>query len=87
MSHPVNDMIADDAIDQVAAMSDHQVLNSLFEDHGIATPISGKMVNQDDLAILMDAKRDQLTDLVYHCLLYTSPSPRDKRQSRMPSSA
>ena len=24
---------------------------------------------------------------VYCCLLYTSPSPRDKRQSRMPSSA
>ena len=26
-------------------------------------------------------------DGVYVCLLYTSPSPRDKRQSRMPSSA
>ena len=25
--------------------------------------------------------------LLYTCLLYTSPSPRDKRQSRMPSSA
>ena len=25
--------------------------------------------------------------LIYICLLYTSPSPRDKRQSRMPSSA
>ena len=25
--------------------------------------------------------------LAYDCLLYTSPSPRDKRQSRMPSSA
>ena len=25
--------------------------------------------------------------LVHRCLLYTSPSPRDKRQSRMPSSA
>ena len=25
--------------------------------------------------------------LPYVCLLYTSPSPRDKRQSRMPSSA
>ena len=25
--------------------------------------------------------------LVLFCLLYTSPSPRDKRQSRMPSSA
>ena len=27
------------------------------------------------------------TGLLPHCLLYTSPSPRDKRQSRMPSSA
>ena len=25
--------------------------------------------------------------LLFLCLLYTSPSPRDKRQSRMPSSA
>ena len=25
--------------------------------------------------------------LKFNCLLYTSPSPRDKRQSRMPSSA
>ena len=27
------------------------------------------------------------THHTYNCLLYTSPSPRDKRQSRMPSSA
>ena len=27
------------------------------------------------------------TNVAYGCLLYTSPSPRDKRQSRMPSSA
>ena len=27
------------------------------------------------------------TMLINDCLLYTSPSPRDKRQSRMPSSA
>ena len=26
-------------------------------------------------------------DMLFVCLLYTSPSPRDKRQSRMPSSA
>ena len=25
--------------------------------------------------------------LSYHCLLYTSPSPRDRQKSRMPSSA
>ena len=29
----------------------------------------------------------QLTVRAHDCLLYTSPSPRDKRQSRMPSSA
>ena len=28
-----------------------------------------------------------VTATTYTCLLYTSPSPRDKRQSRMPSSA
>ena len=27
------------------------------------------------------------TGFNWYCLLYTSPSPRDKRQSRMPSSA
>ena len=27
------------------------------------------------------------TALLEHCLLYTSPSPRDQRGSRMPSSA
>ena len=30
---------------------------------------------------------DPRLDLVYNCLLYTSPSPRDGLLSRMPSSA
>ena len=35
-----------------------------------------------------DAKEaDAASDSADTCLLYTSPSPRDKRQSRMPSSA
>ena len=33
------------------------------------------------------ASLDALLDDLKACLLYTSPSPRDKRQSRMPSSA
>ena len=33
------------------------------------------------------AEPDGYTMLLCDCLLYTSPSPRDKRQSRMPSSA
>ena len=36
-----------------------------------------------------DAGDDEVLDPTWNegCLLYTSPSPRDKRQSRMPSSA
>ena len=39
-----------------------------------------------------EVKADSLPSLIESvyasvCLLYTSPSPRDKRQSRMPSSA
>ena len=33
------------------------------------------------------SKVPKVFDRLYVCLLYTSPSPRDKRQSRMPSSA
>ena len=50
----------------------------------------GKLVN---LCGWVDRRRDHggviFIDLRDHsgCLLYTSPSPRDKRQSRMPSSA
>ena len=31
--------------------------------------------------------REVMQDYLAHCLLYTSPSPRDQRGSRMPSSA
>ena len=39
-----------------------------------------------------DSRLNELSEIVnpkktIPCLLYTSPSPRDKRQSRMPSSA
>ena len=34
-----------------------------------------------------DGWYDLNLDTIRSCLLYTSPSPRDKRQSRMPSSA
>ena len=39
---------------------------------------------RDDVDLVI--VRENTEDL-YTCLLYTSPSPRDKRQSRMPSSA
>ena len=39
------------------------------------------------LEISKDAPEPAIRLLAATCLLYTSPSPRDKRQSRMPSSA
>ena len=49
-------------------------------------PTAGRLMPQvgergKEVAVLMIGARLQ------NCLLYTSPSPRDKRQSRMPSSA
>ena len=38
------------------------------------------------VGVSRDACRARVVDFIA-CLLYTSPSPRDKRQSRMPSSA
>src|SRR5665213_712810 len=32
------------------------------------------------------ARDSRTTGVVLHCLLYTSPSPRDRQKSRMPSS-
>ena len=52
------------------------------EDHivkKIGTPTMGGLI------ILLGLIK--LLNLPLFCLLYTSPSPRDKRQSRMPSSA
>ena len=48
------------------------VLETVFED--------GKLVKETNL----DQIRERLSNV---CLLYTSPSPRDRQKSRMPSSA
>ena len=48
---------------------------------------SEKHPDADKLRICEVETVDGLKQIVCGCLLYTSPSPRDKRQSRMPSSA
>ena len=67
----------------------------------IQTSISNLMQNRTSLIIAHRLSTIEDADIIYvldkgrivdsgqheDCLLYTSPSPRDKRQSRMPSSA
>ena len=55
----------------------HEVLDQLNE---------GEMPPEDEPP-LTATELATFTDWLETCLLYTSPSPRDKRQSRMPSSA
>ena len=38
-------------------------------------------------AELLDAETELQLAYLWRCLLYTSPSPRDRQKSRMPSSA
>ena len=46
-----------------------------------------KSIRKNFTEIEFELAKKKTKDLVVTCLLYTSPSPRDKRQSRMPSSA
>ena len=50
-------------------------------EQGLAMPSS------DNLIYLSKLYGITLDELIYPCLLYTSPSPRDAHESRMPSSA
>ena len=51
----------------------------------------GKYPFEDNIEIILSENRNLIIQQIAawpdNCLLYTSPSPRDKRQYRMPSSA
>ena len=58
-----------------------------YDIYGIFTGIyCDECYNSDD-ADKYPYRKDSYQHLLEHCLLYTSPSPRDATLSRMPSSA
>src|SRR5678810_870510 len=50
-------------------------------------PAPWALVSDGSLLIMMRKDSMKYVGLTYYCLLYTSPSPRDRQKSRMPSSA
>ena len=57
---------------------------------GTGFTLSKSVSSSNDIALFVNNVRQDPTTYTATgttCLLYTSPSPRDKRQSRMPSSA
>ena len=67
-----------------------EINDVIYAEGNVSVSFGGKLLRADNL--IYDKSNKQINAkgnivLVLGCLLYTSPSPRDKRQSRMPSSA
>ena len=73
----VNDVFTARAGNAVITVGDAEITSSEFEQ---AFERELQTQNRDNNSSVTNQQ-------AYACLLYTSPSPRDKRQSRMPSSA
>ena len=65
-------------------MEREPTMEELAEETGFSEDVVRKSLESYKKCRSLDAPVDEDSDT---CLLYTSPSPRDKRQSRMPSSA
>ena len=53
----------------------------------IATPVISTSLYFVVFGSAIGARMEAMHGIPYGCLLYTSPSPRDRQKSRMPSSA
>ena len=64
-----------------------------FSQNGIISTLhdfgtkSTKQIEKELLSFSKERKMELILPCLYSCLLYTSPSPRDVEESRMPSSA
>ena len=45
------------------------------------------VINRSLVGFIKEATKSDFEEILGACLLYTSPSPRDRQKSRMPSSA
>ena len=70
---------------------DHLVLEDILTKSRANNPaigVTGNLIYHSDLFLqLLEGPHLAVNRLYETCLLYTSPSPRDRTRSRMPSSA
>ena len=95
----VDDFLADTAMIHlfVEPMNDAPVLSafidtSMHEDSSLVLTVFASDIDNADLNVYAYSSQNRVSafvedTLLYICLLYTSPSPRDLSTSRMPSSA
>src|SRR5678810_1377126 len=73
-----------------ALMTDDRQMIGLMEEvkqHGGLINVHATNGDMIDYLIAKHRGEGKLSPLYHYCLLYTSPSPRDRQKSRMPSSA
>ena len=76
--------------DGQAALEEPETLAATFSDPEFAAIFNGQRTLLEARLTSRESHKTQLTEQIRQfedCLLYTSPSPRDQRGSRMPSSA
>ena len=63
-------------------------MTQVFTEAGVTVPVTVIQVEPNHVTQLRTPERDGYSAVqLGFCLLYTSPSPRDRQKSRMPSSA
>ena len=76
-----------ESIIEIATIITDSELNIIAEGPNLAISVSEDLIEGMDEWNTRHHFGSGLIDRVRNCLLYTSPSPRDMRRSRMPSSA
>ena len=72
---------------------DHDVCVGYFPPNKMNIPVANLLDKDQQTGLTEDEFHDAIDRIervytgIFNCLLYTSPSPRDQRGSRMPSSA
>ena len=91
---PSWEMLVEKLNGEESRQSERQTTDTAFytSHRGAQRPLQGTTGNQSPSVSRAHLGKRSKKDMTCHyckrtCLLYTSPSPRDKRQSRMPSSA
>ena len=99
INDPAADVLADEILDELPAGSAYRNVLAYWERSSgellqrllytdIKTYLVELLMKQDNMSMAASIEsRVPFLDHLLVCLLYTSPSPRDRQKSRMPSSA
>ena len=78
-------MLTDKEIKKIAKLVAAEVIETFVREY--ASEMKTEPVDETDLIMMELDRLNNLMSRYVNCLLYTSPSPRDRQKSRMPSSA